>query len=313
MSKKFKPMRSCAPDEKFPVTHPKLASMKLDGIRVCKFEGKTRTKSGKPLPNKHIRSFIEEWVPEGYDMEGISGDPLAPDCYKKTYSAAMSFEGTPEFTLYVFDVCDDLTSTAVERLARVQVLYDALPVGVKRHIVVVPQQTVNSAEEEDALYEAMIEQGAEGLILKDPNGLYKYGKSTAKEQTQLKRKPDEDDEALIVGVYEGEHNANAAFKNEVGETKRSTHQENKVPNGRLGGFNCVKDGIDFKVGPGKFTHEELKTLWDEHLASPGCHSGKYIKYRSLGYGVDKRPRHPRALGFRDITDMEPLDEVGVGE
>lgn len=308
MSKEFKPMRSCAPDEKFPITFPKLASMKLDGIRVCKFEGKTRTKSGKPLPNKHIRAFIEAYVPEGYDMEVISGDPLASDCYKKTFSAAMTVEGVPEFTLYVFDMCDDLKSFATERLARVQVLYDALPADVKERIVLVPQNLVNSSEEEEAFYTWMICQGAEGAILKDPSGFYKYGKCTAKEQTQLKRKPDEDDEALIVGVYEGEHNANEAFKNEVGETKRSTHQENKVPNGRLGGFNVVKDGVDFKVGPGKFTHEELKALWDEHVANPGCHNGKYIKYRSLGYGVDRRPRHPRALGFRDVVDMEPTAE-----
>lgn len=305
----FKPMRSCAPDDDFPVTFPKLASMKLDGIRVCKFEGKTRTKSGKPLPNKHIREFIEQHVPEGFDMEVISGDPLAADCYKRTFSAAMSHEGVPEFTLYVFDLCNDLESFAVERLKRVSGLWHACSAETRSKIVIVPQVYVHSQQNVDDLYEEMLAQGAEGLILKDPTGLYKYGKSTPKQQTQLKLKPEQDEEALIVNVFEGEHNANEAFKNEVGETKRSTHAENKVPNGRLGGFICQlphdPENLTFRVGPGKFTHDELKALWDEHLANPGCHTGKFIKYRSLGYGVDKRPRHPRALGFRDPVDMEP--------
>lgn len=305
MADQFKPMRSCAPEDAFPISLPKLGSFKLDGIRVCKFEGKTRTKSGKPLPNKFIRSWIERHVPDGFDMEVGSGDPFAPDFYKKTFSAAMAFEGEPDFHLYVFDMCDDLTSFATDRLQRVQSLYDALPSFVQEKIVVVSQTVLTTQVQIEIMYESALNMGAEGLILKDPAGLYKYGKSTPKQQTQLKLKPDEDDEALITGVYEGLHNDNEAFTNEVGETKRSTHAENKVPNGRLGGFNVIKEGVDFKVGPGKFTHEELKALWDEHLANPGCHTGKFIKYRSLGYGVDKRPRHPRALGFRSPVDMEP--------
>lgn len=305
MSDNFKPMRSCAPDEAFPITFPKLASFKLDGIRVCKFEGKTRTKSGKPLPNKYIRAWIEANVPEGYDMEVGSGDPFAADFYKNTFSAAMTIEGTPDFKLYVFDMCDDIGSFANDRMLRVQSLYNELPADVQARIVVVSQTLLTSQAQIDTMYANALDLGAEGLILKDPTGYYKYGKSTPKQQTQLKLKPEEDEEALITGVYEGLHNDNVAFTNEVGETKRSTHAENKVPNGRLGGFNVIKDGMDFKVGPGKFTHDELKALWDQHLANPGCHTGKFIKYRSLGYGVDKRPRHPRALGFRDPADMEP--------
>lgn len=305
MSSNFKPMRSCAPEPEFPITFPKLVSYKLDGIRVCKFEGKTRTKSGKPLPNAHIRKFIEDFVPEGYDMEVISGDPFAPDCYKKTFSAAMTHEGVPEFTLYVFDMCNDLKGSATDRLHEVRRLYEALAPEVQAKIVVVGQSMIHSQENLDDLYAYAVSLNAEGLILKDPCGFYKYGKSTPKQQTQLKLKQDQDEESVVVDVFEGQSNENEAFTNEVGETKRSTHAENKVPNGRLGGFVCEKDGVNFRVGPGKFTHDELKTLWDEHLANPGCHTGKFLKYRSLGYGVDKRPRHPRALGFRDPVDMEP--------
>jgi len=307
MSDQFKPMRSCAPEEKFPITFPKMASLKLDGIRVCKFEGKTRTKSGKPLPNLHIRKFIEDSVPEGFDMEVISGDPLAPDCYKKTFSAAMTIEGEPEFTLYVFDCCNDLKSFALERFRNISAAYAFLPDHIKAKIRVVEQRFVHNQAEVDDLYSEVLESGAEGLILKDPTGQYKYGKSSSKQQTQLKLKPDADDEALIVGAYEGLTNNNEAFTNEVGETKRSTHAENKTPNGRLGGFNVVKDGIDFKVGPGKFTHDELKVMWDAYVLDKSTLEGKYIKFRHLGYGADVRPRHPRALGFRDVIDMEPLN------
>lgn len=309
MTKLFKPMRSCAPEEAHPTTFPKLASLKLDGIRVCKPNGKTCTKSGKPLPNLHIRKFIEDHVPDGFDMEVISGDPFAPDCYKKTYSAAMTIEGTPDFTLYVFDMCNNLTDYALTRLETVRALHLKASPEAQANIVIVGQTMITSQEQLDEFYATAIALGAEGVILKDPLGLYLYGKSTPKRQTQLKLKQDEDAECVILSVFEGQTNENAAFKNEVGETKRSTHKENKVGNGRAGGFVCkmVEDTSDltFRVAPGNFTHGELKAIWEQELKTPGHLTGRFLKYRSLGYGVDKRPRHARALGFRAVEDMEP--------
>lgn len=310
MSKQFKPMRSRAPEAEFPVTYPKLASYKLDGIRVCKFQGETRTKSGKPLPNLHIRKWIEDNVPEGFDMEVISGDPFAPDAYRKTFSAAMTIQGEPAFTLYAFDLCSEfaLRMPASARLSLMELTLKECDASVTSRLRLVCHDTVNSQEECDLLYGDALAAGAEGLILKDPNGFYKYGKSTPKQQTQLKLKPDVDEEALITGVYEGLTNMNVAFTNEVGETKRSTHAENKVPNGRLGGFRCIKDGITFDVGPGKFTHAELEALWQQELAKPGVFAGRFLKFRHLGYGLMTNgcPRHPRALGFRAVEDMEPV-------
>lgn len=309
--KQFKPMRSCKIEDRHPVTFPKLASYKLDGIRMAKYAGQDRTKSGKPVPNKYTSNWIRENLPDGWDTEMILGQANDEGVYSRTYSAVMSHEGEPEITFYAFDICDDLNNYKTERIAGMAEKYDRLPLDVQKRIVLVQQMWINSQEELDAHYDSALALGYEGLILCDPQGLYLYGKSSPLQQTQLKLKPDEDEEATITGVYEGLTNNNQTFTNEVGETKRSTHAENKTPNGRLGGFNCVKDGVSFNVGPGKLKHSELVTLWNEHLANPGCHNGRIIKYAHLGYGTmaNGAPRHPRWIGWRGPVDMEPTNDA----
>lgn len=305
----FKPMRSSKLEGQT-LTWPKFASFKLDGIRVAKFEGQTRTKSGKPLPNRFARAWIEQHVPEGFDMEIGVGDPTDPSFYAQTYSATMRHAGEPDFKLYVFDDCTDLTSYTHQRLAKINHVFAGLSEEVKSRIVLVPQTLIHSQEEFDNFYAAALEQGYEGVILRNPAGLYKYGKCTPTSQDQLKFKPEDDYDAEIVSAYEGMTNTNDKFTNEVGESKRSTHAENLVPNGRLGGFLCKAPDKEhtFKIGPGKLTHDELEALWRAYVADPATLKGKFLKYRCLDYGkmANDRPRHGRWIGWRSPIDMEAI-------
>jgi len=308
----FKLMRSCAIDPRYPLTLPKWVSPKLDGIRMGKYQGEDRTKSGKRVPNVELSKWIRENVPDGIDCEMLAGDPTDPACYTKTFSATMSFEGDwSSVKFYVFDLCDNLTDRATTRYMLASEKIRALAPEVQAKFVMVPQRLVNNEEEFYASYNEYLEAGYEGMIAKDLAGLYKYGKSTPKEQTQLKVKPDEDAEAQVVSCYEAEENQNEAFTNEVGETRRSSHQENKVGKGMLGGFNVVINGLDCKVAPGKLTHAERIALWAAWLASPEQFLKDYgwVKFRHLGYGTmsNGRPRHPRWIGWRHPVDMEPAN------
>lgn len=304
----FKPMRSCEPSDKYPLRFPLWVSPKLDGIRMAKFENADRTKSGKPVPNRTLSAWIRENLPDGLDTEMLAGNPTDPACYTKTFSATMSHEGDwSDVKFYVFDMCNDLTTQAAARMENVRRLVAAAPETVRSRIVIVPQEVVYSEEQFYAKYSEYLEQGYEGLIAKDPYQTYKYGKSTPKEQTQLKIKPNSDDEAPVTGAYEAEENQNETFTNEVGETRRSTHQENKVGKAMLGGFNVVFNGIDCKIAPGKLSHAERITLWQEWLTSPETFCKRIVKFRHLGYGTmtNGRPRHPRWIGWRHPVDMEP--------
>ena len=273
-----------------PVTFPKLASIKLDGIRVVTKFGGALTRSLKPVPNLHIREMLSKY--QNLDGEVIVGSASAPDCYRATNSAVMSHEGEPEFTFYAFD---DLSGggTYKERLARLRAR--DLPDFIK----VLDQTLIESQAQLDAYYSDSLERGFEGAILRNLDAEYKYGRSTAKSQDMLKMKPFQDSEAVILSAYEALENQNEAFTNELGQTERSTHAEHKVGKGMLGGFvvKDLKTGIQFNCAPGKLTHAERTELFGQPL------EGKILKYRSMSYGVKDAPRFPRFIGWRSTLDM----------
>jgi len=284
----FKPNLAC--EAAGPVTFPKLASIKLDGIRVVTKFGGALTRSLKPVPNLHIREMLSKYP--NLDGEVIVGSPAAPDCYRATNSAVMSHEGEPEFTFYVFD---DLSGAGpyTERLARLKAR--DLPDFIK----VLDQTLVFDQAQLDAYYSDSLERGFEGAILRNLDAEYKYGRSTAKSQDMLKMKPFQDSEAVILSAYEAMENQNEAFTNELGQTDRSTHAENKVGKGMVGGFvvKDLKTGVEFNCAPGKLSHAERTELFGQPL------EGKILKYRSMSYGVKDAPRFPRFIGWRSALDM----------
>src|SRR5690606_5448014 len=57
-----------------------------------------------------------------------------------------------------------------------------------------------------------LKMGYEGLILRNPDAPYKFGRSTLKEGSLLKLKRYEDAEAIVVSLEEAMHNDNEAEK-----------------------------------------------------------------------------------------------------
>jgi DNA ligase 1 len=292
----FKPMRSVAPDyEKFPLTFPKLMSPKLDGIRLCKYQGNVVTKSGKQIPNLFVRNWCNQHLPEGFDGELIVGDPNLDTTYNTTFRGVMTIAGDPDFRFYVFDLIGD--AGAEKRLEQI---HSILYYNPQPRIIPVQQCMVHNLSDVDRLYNEFLEQGYEGAILKNPEGLYKFGRSTPKCQTQLKLKPEEDFDAQVVAFEEAMHNGNVAFVNEVGETDRSTHKENLSGLGMVGGIWVRdKEGKEFKISPGKLTHPERVQVWQNKESL----IGHWLKYRSMTYGVKDAPRHGRFLCWRDVSDV----------
>lgn len=306
MIQNFKPMRSVAPDETaYPIMFPVLASFKLDGIRVSKPENVGLSKSGKPLPNKFTQAWVNQHMPVGLDAEFIVGPPNDEEVYSRSFSAYSRHAEEPDFRLYVFDVCNDLRSFAIERKRTVQKLVETASDEAKSRLIVVEQTLIHTRIELDEFYRYALDLGYEGVITIRPDTQYKYGRSTAKEQTQLKWKPEADEEAVIRDMYEGLTNLNEQFKNELGETVRSSHQANKTPNGMLGGFTVERQGVVFNVGAGKMKHPERVSVWQDYLADPSKYRGKLIKYKTMDYGTmaNGAARHGRWIGWVDPTDI----------
>lgn len=287
----MKPNLASSPDPKYPLTLPKYGSVKLDGIRALTQYGATTTRQEKLVPNEALREVLA--TRQGLDGELIFGEPNAADVYHATYSAVMTEKGTPDnITFYVFDLLDK-TRPYKDRYAMLQDML--LPPMFK----VLQQTVITSQADLDAYYTRVLAEGYEGLILRNPDALYKEGRSTAKSQDMIKLKPFSDDEATVTGVYEAMHNGNEAFINELGYTARSSHKENLTGNGMIGGLIASFKGQEIRIAAGKLSHQERIAIWN----NPTAVVGKLAKFRHLPIGVKDAPRHARFIGWRSPIDL----------
>jgi DNA ligase-1 len=173
----------------------------------------------------------------------------------------------------------------------------------ERHprVKLLPQTLILDAEQLSAYEDAMVSTGFEGVMLRSPEGLYKFGRSTTNEGYLLKLKRFSDSEAVVIGFEEKMHNSNEATTDERGYTKRSSHQENLVPMNTLGALlvRDVKTSIEFSIGSG-FDDLTRKKVWDLKSA----YLGQLVTYKhfELG-GVKEKPRFPTFKAFRDKRDV----------
>lgn len=270
--------------------YPLFASFKLDGIRAFKYGPELFSRTFKCIPNRALRQLLAG-VPSGWDGELIWGEPTAPDVYRKTNSFAMRHEGPIDgFRFFVFDNREDRGIFA-DRNGR---LYDLPPLVVK-----LDQRLVESAEEVEGLEQQALDLGYEGLVLRAPEGAYKAGRSTLREQYLLKVKRFEDSEAEVTGFDELHSNANEAKLDERGYTHRSSHKENKIPMGTLGALVCrTVEGVTFRIGTG-FTQADRAEIWRRR----DYYLGKLAKFKHLPVGAKDAPRHPVWLGWREKIDV----------
>jgi len=280
---------------------PALASDKLDGIRCLAIGGQPLSRSLKVIPNRAVQRFFSDnaQVLEGMDGELIVGPPNATNVYLRTNSAVMSVEGMPDFTYYVFDMHNRPSMRFEERFSILTALHHVHPPRVK----LLPHQLVTSLEQLASFEESSLDRGYEGVMLRDPAGLYKQGRSTVREGGLLKLKRHEDAEAVIIGVEEEQQNTNEAFQSELGRTKRSTAQVGMVGKGTLGalvvrGINGPFEGVVFNLGSG-FDAAERRTMWQQRAAL--LH--QIVTYKYFAVGVKDRPRFPVFKGLRDKRDM----------
>ena len=135
--------------------------------------------------------------------------------------------------------------------------------------------------------------------MRDPNGLYKQGRSTLKQGWLLKVKRFLDAEAVVVGLVEKMHNNNEATLDERGYTKRSSHKENKVLANTLGALTVYSGEFgEFDIGTG--LDDNLRQLiWN----NKGDYVGKLVKFKYFPIGIKDKPRLPVFLGFRHEDDI----------
>lgn len=292
---KIKPLLSCeVPFDK--IKFPIYVSTKFDGIRALVIDGVVYSRSLKPIRNKHVQKLFGKQEYNGFDGELIVGDIYAKDVFQKTTSGVMSTDGFPDVKFYVFDLWNLPDEDYESRQRNLQDLL--LQESTMSSVVYTMIHKCYTVEDLDFFLKHEQKVGGEGLIGRNPKGMYKYGRSTPKEQFSMKFKFFEDSEFEVVGFTERMHNTNEQKRDELGYAERSSSKEGLVPMNTLGSLVLKYNDTTFACGTG-FDDTLRKEIWDNKTE----YLGKLASIRYMSVGSKDLPRVPSFKGFRDKDDM----------
>lgn len=319
MQDNFKPMLACDWYEE-KIKFPCIVQPKIDGVHSLNRHGKCVGRSLKSHENRYITELYSKPEYHGFCGEKIDADLGAthPDLCRITSGNLRRIEGEPNITWVLFDYVTEETKNLgyVQRMNALEDYTDSFNFDAPSNesILIIESTEVNSMEELLELENQYLDMGYEGIIIRDPNAPYKYGRcgKTFMGCWRVKRYIEE--EILVDKINEGQHNANEAKTNELGRTERSTHQENMQPNGLLGNMEgtTLKDILDpqsgkllipkgerVTVSPGEMDHKMRKFYFD----NPSEIVGHVIKFKMFPKGVKDKPRFPTYVSHRNANDI----------
>lgn len=275
----MKPMLACS---KLPnledLMYPKIASYKLDGIRCLIIDGTPMSRNMKPIPNEYVRQVLSDPILEGFDGELMLADR---GDFNSVQSAFMSHDGRPDFIYWVFDHFSNPQHPYRQRFYNPSnAILTAWPTYVKP----VTSWVVNSHHEVEDNFARAIDEGYEGLILREPDSPYKHGRSTMRQEYMLKVKAVNDMEGTVIDTVE-------LFRNTDTSSKK---QDNLYGAGVLGALVLdIGKGLTVKVGTG-FDMKTRAKLWAIRKGLLG--EKVTFSYQELSkYGI---PRFTVFKGFR---------------
>lgn len=313
----MKPILACDVDIgklRFPVA----AMPKIDGVRALNVDERLVGRSGKQFKNKLNTAFYSDPRFNGFDGEMVVDRITGYGICNETTSALGTIKGDIQTRWCLFDYVIDgynnhkpYRERYTELVSKVLQLTESDP-SLKDRLWVVPMEIVYCREQLEDIELNMINNQYEGVILRDLDGVYKYGRSTANENTFLRLKRFMDAEIEITHVVEGKSNQNELKRTAYGYAERSTVAEHMVPNGMVGTiigraledvlFNervIVQKGAIIEVAPGKMSHTDRR----HYFENPDEIVGRIGKYQFFPVGVKDKPRFPTFQGFRDPVDM----------
>lgn len=311
-----KPFKGCKRVElKNGLEFPLGLSYKIDGFRGMNYDGTINSSSAKPFPNLHTMKIFESAasIIDGLDGELCAGAPNDKNLMQQCTSAFNSIKGEPDFHFWVFDDFSDLGLPFKTRYANYQrrveegnAALEAL--GLPPFLRAVEYRYIEDMDQYNAMKQEAAELGYEGLYGKSWGGKYKHGRGTPVQATCWKDKPWTDEEGVIIDFVEMEENLNEAYTDELGRTKRSTHQDNMVGKGALGSYVVENpkyidengNMIPFRVSCGSMTMAERYERW----ANREQERGDTITYKFFDFGIVDVPRSAIYKCHRPLFDQE---------
>jgi DNA ligase-1 len=300
--KKFKPL--LAPNEKVDLStlsYPFLASKKLDGIRCIFYKGQILSRSLKQIQNKQLRERFESLRKFTEETQCILDGEI--------YSPKLSFQEITHFVM-TQDLCDEqlpehLKFYCFDCLTDENLVFQRRIGDVEYHsfhmknLILVTHKRVNNVQDVESYFEEVLKEGYEGLILRNPESLYKFGRGTIKEGIIFKVKPFVTFDAQITGVVQAtEANEDAEKKiNELGRSVTSKKKEDRHAILKASAFWVNYENKPLKVVLAMTDFEKID-IWINRAGL----IGKWIEYKGMLVGSKDVPRHPVMIRFREDKD-----------
>jgi ATP-dependent DNA ligase len=238
------------------------------------------------------------------DGEVIIGPVNHPNAMQHTSSALNSFHGDiSKLNFLLFDNHQHPQMPFMERHAQMQELNKLLKPDFP-WLQIVEHKLIYNLADFLAYEDVIVKLGLEGIMGRDPNAPYKFGRATMREQILMALKRFVDDDALVLEYLEEVENTNVATINALGHTERSGHQANLIPKGSMGSMLCASAKFDdlFNVGGGRGITAALRQeVWDH----PERFQWRVMKYVYQDIGIRTRPRLPRFHSWRPWADLDP--------
>ncbi len=270
-----------------PVSYPVRVEAKLDGLRCIAVKAKGEvtlyTRSGTVLETlPRIKSAIEALPRDGFVLDG---EVLGED-WSESASVVMSSKSKKDDSKMLFHAFDFINiedwkqqKSETGYQARLEELKSLLGDTAGTPFRYVKAVTANDEASLREFYAGCLEEGYEGVMLKDIQAAYQWKRSPS----ILKLKPVATEEGVVVGWYEA--NAN---------TKRA---------GQFGGFVVLTpNGVTTRVGGGYSDALKSQIFSD----GPDSYLGRIVEcehqppFSSTGV-----MRFPVFCRFRDPSDVDP--------
>ena len=246
------------------------------------------------LPNRrldeHFRSIKEYSSKHNVILEGELYSELVDFNTLSGIIRSDDHELPGDLHFRCFDRIEDINEPFIERVHKYHAIIQ-MP-----HFYSVAQTIVHNANQLEKLFEEVINDGEEGLIVRDPSGKYKYGKATLKESIGFKLKQHVTLDAQIIDIGQAtEVNADAEKTvNELGRSVTSKKKADRILINKASTFIVMYKGKKNEVSIA-LTDPEKEEIWlnkDKYI-------GRMIEYEGMTKGSKDVPRHSVFLRYRD--------------
>jgi DNA ligase-1 len=288
-----------APNEKIELKDlkfPLLVSYKLDGIRCIFKDGQMYSRALKQFPNIKLRERFAYLAKLSKEKNIIlDGELLAKSLTFNELSGItrqLDKELPEDLFFYCFDAIhqEDFLMSFKTRTTFLETL------EISKYMGILEQVMINFPEDINTLYGQALAWGCDGLILRDPEGRYKFGRGTIKEGLIYKMKPFQTFDAKIIGIIQATEVREGAEKkiNELGRSVTSKKKDDRILIEKAAAFIVMYEGKELKVTIA-MTDEEKMEVWKNQKK----YLGRMIEYKGMLVGAKDLPRHPVYIRMRD--------------